>query len=30
MQVGVLAARSGVMGVFLNVKINAAGLEDKT
>jgi len=28
--VGVLAARSGVMGAFLNVKINAAGLEDKT
>ena len=24
-----LAARAGVMGAFLNVKINAAGLEDK-
>ena len=23
------AARAGVMGAFLNVKINAAGLEDK-
>ncbi|HOZ16147.1 MAG TPA: glutamate formimidoyltransferase [Tenuifilaceae bacterium] len=28
--VGALAARSGVMGAFLNVKINAAGLKDKT
>lgn len=28
--VGALAARSGVIGAFLNVKINAAGLEDKT
>lgn len=28
--VGALAARSGVLGAFLNVKINAAGLEDKT
>ncbi|NVO10620.1 MAG: glutamate formimidoyltransferase [Bacteroidales bacterium] len=28
--VGALAARSGVMGAFLNVKINASGLEDKT
>lgn len=27
--VGALAARSGVFGAFLNVKINAAGLEDK-
>ncbi len=27
--VGALAARSGVMGAFLNVKINAAGLDDK-
>lgn len=27
--VGALAARSGVIGAFLNVKINAAGLEDK-
>jgi len=27
--VGVLAARSAVMGAFLNVKINAAGLQDK-
>lgn len=27
--VGALAARSGVLGAFLNVKINAAGLEDK-
>ncbi len=27
--VGALAARAGVMGAFLNVKINAAGLEDK-
>jgi len=27
--VGALAARSAVMGAFLNVKINAAGLEDK-
>ncbi len=27
--VGALAARSGVMGAFLNVKINAVGLEDK-
>ncbi len=24
-----MAARAGVMGAFLNVKINAAGLEDK-
>lgn len=28
--VGALAARSGVLGAFLNVKINASGLEDKT
>ena len=28
--VGALAARSGVMGAFLNVKINAEGLDDKT
>lgn len=28
--VGALAARSGVMGAYLNVKINAAGLDDKT
>lgn len=27
--VGALAARAGVRGAFLNVKINAAGLEDK-
>jgi len=27
--VGALAARSGVMGAFLNVKINCAGLDDK-
>ncbi len=27
--VGALAARSGVMGAFLNVKINAVGLDDK-
>jgi glutamate formiminotransferase/formiminotetrahydrofolate cyclodeaminase len=27
--VGALAARSAVLGAFLNVKINAAGLEDK-
>lgn len=27
--VGALAARSGVFGAFLNVKINAAGLDDK-
>jgi glutamate formiminotransferase/formiminotetrahydrofolate cyclodeaminase len=27
--VGALAARTGVMGAFLNVKINAAGLDDK-
>ncbi len=27
--VGALAARSAVMGAFLNVKINASGLEDK-
>lgn len=27
--VGALAARSGVLGAFLNVKINASGLEDK-
>jgi len=27
--VGALAARSGVMGAFLNVKINASGLADK-
>lgn len=27
--VGALAARAGVMGAFLNVKINAAGLDDK-
>ena len=27
--VGALAARAGVQGAFLNVKINAAGLEDK-
>ncbi|CAN5535514.1 hypothetical protein BH11BAC1_BH11BAC1_06370 [soil metagenome] len=27
--VGALCARSGVMGAFLNVKINAAGLKDK-
>ncbi|MFZ4401155.1 MAG: glutamate formimidoyltransferase [Bacteroidales bacterium] len=28
--VGALCARSAVMGAFLNVKINAAGLKDKT
>jgi glutamate formiminotransferase/formiminotetrahydrofolate cyclodeaminase len=28
--VGALAARSGVMGAYLNVKINAAGLTDKS
>lgn len=28
--VGALAARSGVLGAFLNVKINAAGLENKS
>ena len=28
--VGALAARSAVMGAYLNVKINAAGLSDKT
>lgn len=27
--VGALAARAGVMGAYLNVKINASGLEDK-
>ncbi len=27
--VGALAARSAVMGAYLNVKINAAGLKDK-
>lgn len=27
--VGALAARAGVMGAFLNVRVNAAGLEDK-
>ena len=27
--VGALAARAGVRGAFLNVRINAAGLEDK-
>jgi len=27
--VGALAARSGVMGAFLNVRINTADLEDK-
>ncbi|MDR3227147.1 MAG: glutamate formimidoyltransferase [Prevotellaceae bacterium] len=27
--VGALAARSGVLGAFLNVKINASGLDDK-
>ena len=27
--VGALCARSAVMGAFLNVKINASGLEDK-
>lgn len=27
--VGALAARAGVAGAFLNVKINAAGLDDK-
>jgi glutamate formiminotransferase/formiminotetrahydrofolate cyclodeaminase len=27
--VGALCARTAVMGAFLNVKINAAGLEDK-
>jgi glutamate formiminotransferase/formiminotetrahydrofolate cyclodeaminase len=27
--VGALAARSGVLGAWLNVKINAAGLDDK-
>ncbi len=27
--VGAMAARAGVMGAFLNVKINAGGLEDK-
>jgi len=28
--VGAICARSAVMGAYLNVKINAAGLEDKT
>jgi glutamate formiminotransferase/formiminotetrahydrofolate cyclodeaminase len=28
--VGALCARSAVMGAYLNVKINAAGLDDKT
>jgi glutamate formiminotransferase/formiminotetrahydrofolate cyclodeaminase len=28
--VGALCARSAVMGAFLNVKINASGLKDKT
>jgi glutamate formiminotransferase/formiminotetrahydrofolate cyclodeaminase len=28
--VGALAARSAVMGAFLNVKINASGLHDKS
>ena len=28
--VGALAARSAVMGAYLNVKINASGLKDKT
>ena len=28
--VGALAARSAVMGAYLNVKINAEGLDDKT
>ena len=28
--VGALAARSAVMGAYLNVKINASGLNDKT
>ncbi|MHC1704112.1 MAG: glutamate formimidoyltransferase [Tenuifilaceae bacterium] len=28
--VGALAARSGVLGAFMNVKINASGLDDKT
>lgn len=28
--VGALAVRSGVLGAFLNVKINASGLDDKT
>lgn len=28
--VGAIAARAAVMGAFLNVKINAAGLDDKT
>ena len=28
--VGALAARSAVMGAFLNVKINASGMQDKT
>jgi len=28
--VGAMAARSGAMGAFLNVKINAAGLDDKS
>jgi glutamate formiminotransferase/formiminotetrahydrofolate cyclodeaminase len=27
--VGAIAARSGVLGAFLNVKINASGLNDK-
>ena len=27
--VGALAARSAVMGAFLNVKINSSGVEDK-
>ena len=27
--VGALAARSGVLGAWLNVKINVAGLDDK-
>jgi glutamate formiminotransferase/formiminotetrahydrofolate cyclodeaminase len=28
--VGALCARSAVMGAYLNVKINAGGLDDKT
>jgi glutamate formiminotransferase/formiminotetrahydrofolate cyclodeaminase len=28
--VGALAARSAVIGAFLNVKINASGLQDKS
>ena len=28
--VGALAARSAVLGAYLNVKINAAGLKDRT